>query len=88
MVFTGKMTHPQHRSTEGSQPAVNIGLQSHWDHSYSGNDVSAAYKVVSSYSNFGLFLAVCVAFSALTLLVGWQKKHPACKKPWGLWGRC
>jgi len=23
------------------------------------------------------------AFSALTLLVGWQKGHPACKKPSG-----
>jgi len=26
---------------------------------------------------------VLVAFSALTLLVGWQEGHPACKK-WGL----
>ena len=25
-----------------------------------------------------------VAFSALTLLVGWQEGHPACKKEW--WG--
>jgi len=25
-------------------------------------------------------LAVDVAFSALTLLVGWQEGHPACKK--------
>jgi len=25
-------------------------------------------------------------FSALTLLVGRQEGHPACKKPWGLWG--
>jgi len=24
------------------------------------------------------------AFSALTLLVGWQEGHPACKKKW--WG--
>jgi len=24
-----------------------------------------------------------VAFSALTLLVGWQEGHPACKKKWG-----
>jgi len=23
------------------------------------------------------------AFSALTLLVGWQEGHPACKKRWG-----
>jgi len=27
------------------------------------------------------------AFSALTLLVGWQEGHPACKKPsGGRWG--
>jgi len=26
---------------------------------------------------------VLVAFSALTLLVGWQEGHPACKK-WGM----
>jgi len=24
------------------------------------------------------------AFSALTLLVGWQEGHRACKKPWGV----
>jgi len=23
---------------------------------------------------------LCVAFSALTLLVGWQEEHPTCKK--------
>jgi len=27
---------------------------------------------------------VVVAFSALTLLVGWQEGHPACKKTWGI----
>ena len=26
------------------------------------------------------FLVLCYAFSALTLLVGWQEGHPACKK--------
>jgi len=26
------------------------------------------------------FASAAVAFSALTLLVGWQKGHPACKK--------
>ena len=33
-----------------------------------------------------LFSALC-AFSALTLLVGWQEGHPACKKNWavGCW---
>jgi len=25
------------------------------------------------------------ALSALTLLVGWQEGHPACKKMWGWW---
>jgi len=30
-----------------------------------------------------LFLLYCCA---LTLLVGRQEGHPACKKPWGLWG--
>jgi len=25
-------------------------------------------------------------FIALTLLVGLQEGHPACKKPWGSWG--
>jgi len=28
-----------------------------------------------------------LAFSALMLLVGLQEGHPACKKPWGFWGR-
>jgi len=28
---------------------------------------------------------VLVAFSALTLLVGWQEGHPACKKMGGWW---
>jgi len=34
-----------------------------------------------------LMMPIC-AFSALTLLVGRQEGHPACKKPWGLcwWG--
>jgi len=37
---------------------------------------SALYKFVCMY--------VCVvAFSALTLLVGWQEGHPACKKQSG-----
>ena len=29
-----------------------------------------------------MIVDVVVAFNALTLLVGWQEKHPACKK-WG-----
>ena len=34
---------------------------------------------------FWLLLAKLLAFSALTLLVGWQEGHPACKKTewWG-----
>jgi len=32
-------------------------------------------------NNFSTFLSVkSLAFSALTLLVGWQEGHPACKK--------
>jgi len=31
-------------------------------------------------------LLISNAFSALTLLVGRQEGHPACKKPWELWG--
>ena len=35
-------------------------------------------------NNFSTFLSVkSLAFSALTLLVGWQEGHPACKKPSG-----
>jgi len=30
--------------------------------------------------NYGFACYVCIAFSALTLLVGWQEGHPACKK--------
>jgi len=33
---------------------------------------------------FGLDLRMKIAFSALTLLVGWQEGHLACKKQW--WG--
>jgi len=47
-----------------------------------------------SYCVFGLFIHLCVSaciwmdafladFSALTLLVGWQEGHPACKKQSG-----
>jgi len=27
-----------------------------------------------------MYMYVCISFSALTLLVGWQEGHPACKK--------
>jgi len=30
--------------------------------------------------SFVLVFLFCFAFSALTLLVGWQEGHPACKK--------
>jgi len=30
---------------------------------------------------YGTVLHSLAAFSALTLLVGWQEGHPACKKP-------
>jgi len=31
-------------------------------------------------ASFDLNFFVCCGFSALTLLVGWQKGHPVCKK--------
>jgi len=34
----------------------------------------------TGYQNCPLPMAVCAAFSALTLLVGWQEGHLACKK--------
>jgi len=30
-------------------------------------------------------MAILFAFSALTLLIGWQEGHPACKKLSGDW---
>jgi len=41
-------------------------------------EVDAWFSKSGSRINNHLFLA----FSALTLLVGWQEGHPACKKPW------
>ena len=32
------------------------------------------------YMEFNPVTVICLAFSALTLLVGWQEGHPACKK--------
>jgi len=42
----------------------------------------AFYPLMSLIFNFLLFIFVhfIYAFSALTLLVGWQEGHPACKK--------
>ena len=34
----------------------------------------------SAHPNFLLSYLICHAFSALTLLAGWQEVHPACKK--------
>jgi len=34
----------------------------------------------TKFPNFFLTFSVDLAFSALTLLVGWQEGHPACKK--------
>jgi len=36
--------------------------------------------------NFNFGLKADFAFSAMTLLVGRQEGHPACKKPWGFVG--
>jgi len=37
------------------------------------------------YIMYYLLLFIICAFSALTLLVGWQEEHPACKNLGGLW---
>jgi len=44
------------------------------------------YTLNDSLDFFLSSMAVIYPFSALTLLVGRQEGHPACKKPWGLWG--
>jgi len=41
---------------------------------------SVALREVSIQVNITLVYCILVAFSALTLLVGWQEGHPACKK--------
>jgi len=41
----------------------------------------AMFVLISAFLLFLVFV-----FSALTLLVGRQEGHPACKKPWGVVG--
>jgi len=44
-------------------------------------DITGPYYTVSLiFTNITLYTWVRFAFSALKLLVGWQKGHPACKK--------
>jgi len=48
-----------------------------------------SYKVTKPSCSFFMFIFYCslfqyVAFGALTLLVGWQEGHPACKKYGGM----
>jgi len=40
---------------------------------------------LATVSDLFMFCCITFAFSALTLLVGWQEEHPACKKTewWG-----
>ena len=38
---------------------------------------------MGNFSPSALISVKCFAFSALTLLVGWQEGHPACKKQSG-----
>jgi len=38
-----------------------------------------------SVGNKKYCMAQVIAFSALTLLIGWQEGHPACKKMGGWW---
>ena len=37
-------------------------------------------KQTIALSFFTIVFSIIIAFSALTLLVGWQEGHPACKK--------
>jgi len=41
------------------------------------------HKLLYPYLFFYYFYHISTAFTALTLLVGRQEGHPACKKPWG-----
>jgi len=45
--------------------------------------ISEGLVTVSSFCLNLLLLLVTIAFSALTLLVGWQEGYPACKKQSG-----
>ena len=50
---------------------------------------SGATKAKNSFKLSSILVVECTvlllsAFSALTLLVGWQEGHPACKNEW--WG--
>jgi len=44
------------------------------------NSLVSGHIHISRYCAINLFFSVCFAFSALTLFVGWQEGHPACKK--------
>jgi len=70
-------------------------IMTHW-----GNQILQYAKIFfmgsitqqkTSFSKFSVIhqsiFVIFAAFSALTLLVGWQEGHPACKKTewWGYW---
>ena len=55
--------------------------------------VSCSFATVVAFVTIAVTVAVCftvvpVAFSALTLLVGRQEGHPACKRTVGCWCGC
>jgi len=51
------------------------------DHYYSCRHIVAGQLIICI-----ILMYCCYALSALTLLVGRQEGHPACKKPWGVVG--
>jgi len=44
-------------------------------------------RLAPVFCPFNFYYGQSIAFSALTLLVGRQEGHPACKKIWGGWWR-
>ena len=40
------------------------------------------YMLIVNSTEYSLFVSMpCVLFCVLTVFVGWQERHPACKKP-------
>jgi len=47
--------------------------------SFDGVFLLVAFRCIGLLCNYCFFIVVWFAFSALTLLVGRQERHPACK---------
>ena len=63
--------------------AAHITLDDFVDDDDDGQNAHGSVAAPSAEPPVRLFIYLCVsfgAFSALTLLVGWQEGHPACKK--------